>query len=69
VSDGPWKVEGCQTYGGRHYWAVWKHNPKMYGGQQYLLNTSGTDRKRFYEEAKAEAEAARLNGAATKEAA
>lgn len=69
MSGGPWKVAACQAYRQRRcYWAVWKHNPKMYGGQQYLLNASRTSHKRFYSEAKAEAEAARLNRAAAQEA-
>jgi hypothetical protein len=63
MSAGPWKVEGRQTYNGRHYWVVWKHNPKFYGGQQCLMNADRTDAKRFYGEAKAEAEAVRLNKA------
>ncbi len=57
-----WNTEGCSTYNGRSYWVVWTSHPGVYGGRRYLMGK--TDRKRFYDESKAEAAAAKLNRAA-----
>lgn len=59
--SGAWDVEGSQTYRLKHFWTIWKPNPNVYGGRQYRLNASRTDRKRYYDETKAKAEAERLN--------
>jgi hypothetical protein len=61
MSVEPWGVEGCWSYRGRNYWVLWQRNPAVYGGRQYLMSKGFSDRKRFYDEAKAEAAAAKLN--------
>lgn len=64
-----WGVEWCSTYQGRSYWTVWRHQAGVYGGRAYLMTPSRTDRKRFYDQAKAEAAAEALNRAPTPSAA
>lgn len=59
----PWRVDWDTTYNGRRYWVICRHHPKRYGGVEYVLNSQGTDAKRFYAKGFAEAEVARLNGA------
>jgi hypothetical protein len=62
-----WNVSGHQAYAGRTYWCIWTHHPGVYGSQRFVMSPSGTDRKRFYDEAKANAAAEKLNNSESKE--
>jgi hypothetical protein len=62
----PWGVEADSTYNGRAFWTLWKPDRGVYGGRRYLLAKGGSDRKRFYDQAKAVVEAERLNAADAK---
>jgi hypothetical protein len=58
---GPWSVERGKGYASRPFWILTRRNKAWQYGQETLLNASRRDARRFYDEAKAIAEAERLN--------
>jgi hypothetical protein len=60
---GPWQVWPGKGYNARPFWQLTRRNPAWSLSQEYLMTPSKRDVRRFYDEERAKAEAARLNAA------
>jgi hypothetical protein len=61
---GPWQVQEDRTYSGTNFYKLVRRNSGWLGGMETLLTPKVCNKRRFPSRAKAEAEAARLNGTA-----
>lgn len=61
---GPWQVWPGKGYDARPFWQLTRRNPAWALSQEFLLTATRRDVRRFYDKAKADAEAAKLNAAA-----